>query len=278
MTIATLVPKSRDLGGFTVRRVLPALECRSIGPFVFFDVMGPLILKTGLELEVRPHPHIGLATLTWLFEGGLMHRDSLGSVQVIHPGEVNLMTAGQGIVHSERASQANLQLGDQIHGAQFWLGLPKAHEDCAPAFAHHPAESITDGVILGEWQGTKSPVQFPHPALCADISLKSGERLAFPPLQPERGVYIVSGAIEVDGERHDANRMLVLDAGATMEMKAIGRTQLLLIGGEPLDGPRYLDWNFVASSKERLVQAREDWKAGRFAPVPGESEFIPYPT
>jgi redox-sensitive bicupin YhaK (pirin superfamily) len=244
---------------------------------VFFDVMGPLVLKTGLELEVRPHPHIGLATLTWLFEGGLMHRDSLGSVQIIHPGEVNLMTAGRGIVHSERASQANLQLGDRIHGAQFWLGLPQAHEDGAPAFAHHSAESIKDGVILGEWQGTRSPVAFPHPALCVDLPLKSGERLAFPPVHRERGVYIVSGGLELDGATHEANRLLVLTAGDTVEMKAIGRTQLLLIGGEPLDGPRYLDWNFVASSKERLAAARDDWKAGRFPTVPGETEFIPYP-
>ncbi len=272
-----LFPKPRDLGGFSVRRILPALERRSIGPFVFFDVMGPLILKTGLELEVRPHPHIGLATLTWLFEGGLMHRDSLGSVQIIHPGEVNLMTAGKGIVHSERASQANLQLGDQIHGAQFWLGLPRSQEDCAPAFAHHASDTIENGVILGEWQGTKSPVEFPHPALCVDITLKANERLAFPPLHPERAVYIVSGGLEIGSERHEANRMLILEAGATVDMKAIGRTQLLLIGGEPLDGPRYLDWNFVASSKERLAQARDDWKAGRFAQVPGETEFIPYP-
>ncbi len=282
-----ITPHLRDLGGFSVRRVLPALECRSLGPFVFFDVMGPLILKTGLELEVRPHPHIGLATLTWLFEGGLMHRDSLGSVQIIHPGEVNLMTAGRGIVHSERASQANLQLGDRMHGAQFWLGLPKSHEDCAPAFAHHDADAITNGVILGEWQGTKSPVAFPsqespHPALCVEVNLDAKERLAFPPIHSERGVYIVSGGLEIGSERHDANRLLVLEAGATVDMKAIGRTQLLLIGGEPLDGPRYLDWNFVASSKERLEQAiadwkRADWNAGRFPQVPGETEFIPYP-
>jgi hypothetical protein len=206
----------------------------------------------------------------------------LGSVQVIHPGEVNLMTAGRGIVHSERASQANLQLGDQVHGAQFWLGLPKAHEDCAPAFAHHDAESIENGVILGEWQGTTSPVAFPHPALCVDVQLKPGERLEFPPIQPERGVYIVSGGLSIDNERFDANRLLVPEAGATVTLQAIGRTQLLLIGGAPLDGPRYLDWNFVASSKERLAQAvadwkRADWQQGRFPQVPGETEFIPYP-
>lgn len=275
--IRIITPNSRDLGGFSVRRVLPSLERRSLGPFVFFDLMGPLILKTGLELEVRPHPHIGLATLTWLFEGGLMHRDSLGSVQVIHPGEVNLMTAGKGIVHSERASQANLQLGDTIHGAQFWLGLPVSHEDCAPAFAHHAANTMENGVILGEWQGTTSPVQFPHPALCVDVSLKPNETLAFPPVHPERGLYIVSGGLSIGSERHEANRLLVLEAGETVEMKAIGRTQLLLIGGEPLGGPRYLDWNFVASSKERLEQAKADWKAGRFPTVPGETEFIPYP-
>jgi len=277
-------PVARDLGGFSVRRILPSIERRSIGPFVFFDEMGPLTLKTGLELEVRPHPHIGLATLTWLFSGAMMHRDSLGSVQVIHPGAVNLMTAGQGIVHSERVSQSGMKVGDTIHGAQFWLGLPQSHEACEPAFAHHPAAEIpefhepgvTGRVVIGSYREHRSPVPFPdstspHPVLCLDLTLEPGAAFTLPPDSrcPERAYY------SVDGE--GAHTFFIPDAGAPLTVSVETPTRVLVIGGAPLDGPRHLDWNFVASSRERLAQARDDWRAGRFASVPGETEFIPYP-
>lgn len=337
----TVLPLVRDLGGFSVRRVLPALECRSIGPFVFFDEMGPLTVKTGLELEVRPHPHIGLATLTWLFDGAIMHRDSLGSVQVIHPGAVNLMTAGAGIVHSERASQAGLKVGDRIHGAQFWLALPKADEERAPSFAHHPAESIpevrapgvTGRVVIGEWMGVRSPVVFPHPALCVDVRVEAGKGVELPSGAgcEELGVYVVEGRVRTGGMRLGEGTMWVEaggpspapasrvlppssgrgrekaspasgllqrtgEDGATaaaspalasralprsdrrgQEILAVSGARLLIIAGAPLDGPRHLDWNFVSSSRERLERAKQDWQAGRFPPVPGETEHIPYP-
>lgn len=277
-------PSSRDLGGFSVRRILPTVECRSIGPFVFFDELGPLMLKTGLELEVRPHPHIGLATLTWLFSGAMMHRDSLGSVQVIHPGAVNLMTAGRGIVHSERVSQSGMTIGQTIHGAQFWLALPKADEDRDPRFDHHP--DIQGGVVIGEWQGTRSPVRFPHPALCVDLRLQPGESLAIPTDLPERGVYVVSGTVLIEGVRHEPHRLLVLEQGArvTLEAAPDAPAHLLLIAGEPFPEPRHLDWNFVATSRERLAAAKQDWRGfdthlgtARFPQVPGETEFIPLP-
>ena len=216
--IATVVvPKPRDLGGFQVRRVLPAIEQRAIGPFVFFDMMGPLTLKTGFELEVRPHPHIGLATLTWLFEGALMHRDSLGSVQVIHPGAVNLMTAGRGIVHSERVSQAGLGLGASVSGAQFWLALPQTEEECDPTFAHYPAatlpmfesEGMTGCVIIGRFNNAISPVSFPHPALCVDLKLATGANLILDDTHAERAIYLVSGAVGCGGERVEEQRLVV---------------------------------------------------------------------
>jgi hypothetical protein len=288
----TLVTSTiRPLGDISVRRILPALEHRSVGPFVFFDEMGPLTVTPDPDgvfrkLEVRPHPHVGLATLTWLFSGALMHRDSLGSVQVIRPGAVNLMTAGRGIVHSERASQAGLNAGEVLHGAQFWLALPKAHEDFAPAFTHYPVEAIARGVVLGEWEGVRSPVEFPHEALCVDLrGLVRGERITLAPPEryPERAIYVVEGALLVGDEKVEAGTMVVLDQ-ATMLAVAVGHAHALVIGGAPLDGPRYLDWNFVASSKDRLAAARQEWQGYdpvrgtvRFPPVPGETEFIALP-
>jgi redox-sensitive bicupin YhaK (pirin superfamily) len=299
---------AKDLGGFSVRRILPTIECRSLGPFVFFDEMGPLTLKTGLELEVRPHPHIGLATMTWLFAGAMMHRDSLGSVQVIHPGAVNLMTAGRGIVHSERVSQSGMTPGvpgnDVIHGAQFWLALPKSHEACEPAFAHHPAETlpaftapgVQGRVVMGAYSaaaGTyRSPVMFPavsapHPTLCLDLTMEPGAELTLPadPAIPERGVYPVAGAVTVNGARVDAHTLGVPPAGASIVLTASpAGARLLVIGGAPLDGPRHLDWNFVASDPARLDAAKAEWRTfdpsrgtARFPQVPGETEFIPLP-
>lgn len=295
-------PQTRDLGGFSVRRILPTVERRTVGPFVFFDEMGPLTLKTGLELEVRPHPHIGLATLTWLFDGAMMHRDSLGSVQVIHPGAVNLMTAGRGIVHSERVSQSGMKVGESIHGAQFWLALPQAHEDGAPAFAHHAAADIPEfrahslggdvvgRVVLGSYREHSSPVRFPHPALCLDLLFEPGASLTLCPesAAPERALYPVAGqvVVEIAGEAHivAAHTMLVLPDGAGATLKAPNGARVLVIGGAPLDGPRVLDWNFVARSREQLEAAKQEWRTfdaargtARFPQVPGETEFIPLP-
>jgi len=306
-----VTPTPRDLGGFSVRRILPVVECRALGPFVFFDEMGPLALRTGKELEVRPHPHIGLATLTWLFSGAMMHRDSLGSVQVIHPGAVNLMTAGRGIVHSERVSQSGMQVGvpgnDTIHGAQFWLALPRSHEDCAPAFVHHPADSIPAfrapsvggdvavRVVIGTYKQHRSPVAFPdastpHPALCLDLAFEAGASMTLcpEPVYPERGLYPVDGEILVEcaGETHAlaAHTLLVLPDGAGCTLKAPAGARVLVVGGAPHPEPRHLDWNFVATSRERLEAAKAEWRTfdsekgtGRFPQVPGETEFIPLP-
>jgi hypothetical protein len=313
-------PVVRDLGGISVRRILPALERRSVGPFVFFDEMSPLTVTPDPDgvfrkLEVRPHPHIGLATLTWLFSGALMHRDSLGSVQVIHPGAVNLMTAGRGIVHSERASQAGLAAGDILHGAQFWLALPNTHEDMAPVFAHHPAasvprlaeDSVQIAVVMGAYGRHRSPARFPPArddapgagevtvgpagvgctALCLDLAFEAGATLMLPadPAAPERAVYVTAGALTVNGTRVDPHRLLVLDEGAPLACEAsVEGAQALVIGGAPLDGPRFLEWNFVASSKPRLAAAVAEWRGyhsahgtERFPPVPGEAEWTPGP-
>ncbi len=236
-------------------------------------------------MEVRPHPHIGLATLTWLFEGALMHRDSLGSVQIIHPGEVNLMTAGRGIVHSERASQAGLALGQTISGVQFWLALPRADEECAPTFSHHATTDIpafdsggvTGRIVIGHFNGVASPARFPHPLLCLDLKFAPGAEFVLDDVHPERAIYIVSGAVRCAGERHWAHRLLTLKAGQPVVLHAETASRVLVIAGSPLDGPRHHYWNFVSSRPERIELAKRDWATGRFSPVPGESEFIPLP-
>ena len=290
MLDAVIVPRTRDLGdGFMVRRALPAIERRSVGPFVFFDQMGPVALAPGKGMDVRPHPHIGLATVTYLFEGEILHRDSLGTVQPIRPGDVNWMTAGRGIAHSERtppevrASVSNA--GSRISGIQLWVGLPSADEEMAPGFVHVPGarlpvmqeDRMRLRIILGDWEGERSPVETRSPMLYADAQLDAGTSITVPADYPERAAYVVDGAIEHDGKAFAAGQLLVFRALADAKVTARSHARVLFLGGEPLDGPRFLWWNFVSSRKKRLAVAAEDWREHRFAQIPGETEFIPLP-
>lgn len=282
----TISPKTRDLGGgFTVRRVLPAMQRRTVGPFVFFDQMGPLVLESGGGLDVRPHPHIGLATVTYLFAGEIIHRDSLGTVQAIRPGDVNWMIAGRGITHSER-SPAEARLGGApLSGIQLWVALPRTHEETEPAFAHHGVASLPllegDGarlrVIAGRLSGAISPVATLSDLFYADLSLAAGASFALAPEHEERAAYPIEGEVEIAGAVFGPGQLLAFRRGAEIVLRAVTKTRLLLLGGAPLDGQRHLWWNFVSSSSERLEQAKADWKAGRFPPVPGETELIPLP-
>ena len=278
-----IVPRVRDLGdGFKVRRALPDARRRSVGPFVFFDQMGPTKLAPGGGLDVRPHPHIGLATVTYLFEGEIMHRDSLGSVQPIRPGEVNWMTAGRGIAHSERSPDELRAAGPGLFGIQTWIALPEADEECAPAFSHHEGlpqlqeSGVTVQLILGDLFGLASPVPTFSPTFYADVALDRERRFAVPAEHEERGLYIVEGGVEVGGSAAQAGELLVLEPGAEVEVRAHERARLMVFGGAPL-GHRHVWWNFVSSRAERIHQAADDWKAGRFAAVPGDDEFIPLP-
>jgi redox-sensitive bicupin YhaK (pirin superfamily) len=286
MLEALLVPRTRDLGGgFEVRRVLPAARKRAVGPFVFFDQMGPVALAPGKGLDVRPHPHIGLATVTYLFEGEILHRDSLGTVQPIRAGDVNWMTAGRGIAHSERTPPGLRASGSRIAGIQLWVGLPASAEETAPRFEHTPAARLPileEGdarirLILGEWRGERSPVATLSPMLYADAALGAGATLELEAAYADRAAYVIEGEIEHDGEAHAPGRMLVFSAGAQARISARSAARVLVLAGEPLDGERYLWWNFVSSRKERIAQAAADWKARRFAAIPGETEFIPLP-
>ena len=282
-----IVPRTRDLGdGFEVRRALPSVQRRMVGPFVFFDQMGPVAFLEGKGLDVRPHPHIGLATVTYLFEGEIMHRDSLGTVQPIRPGAVNWMTAGRGIVHSERTPpELRAREGARLFGVQTWVALPKACEETAPAFAHHQADQLPVleepgkrlRLIAGTFYGARSPVAVSSEMFYADAELGNGARLDVPAEHAERAIYVVAGRIEIAGAEIDAGRLIVLSPGAELAVAANGPARLLVFGGASMDGPRHLWWNFVSSSQERIEQAKEEWKAGRFAPVAGETEFIPLP-
>jgi redox-sensitive bicupin YhaK (pirin superfamily) len=282
---ARIVPRTRDLGGFEVRRVLPAGERQMVGPFIFWDQMGPAHFMPGSGIDVRPHPHIGLATVTYLFSGEILHRDSLGTVISIRPGEMNLMTAGRGIVHSERTGTSTRAAGHDLHGIQSWVALPRSHEDAAPSFEHFSAEELPlisgDGatlrLILGEMAGRVSPVQLPMETLYAEALLSAGARLQFDARCVERAVYLCEGEIEIDGSRFDTPQLVVLRAGHVPALTAVTAARCMLLGGEPADGPRFIWWNFVASSRERIEQAKVDWREGRFAAVPGETEFIPLP-
>jgi redox-sensitive bicupin YhaK (pirin superfamily) len=279
-----LRPHLRDLGGgFVVRRLLPAAAQRSVGPFVFFDHFGPITAQPHDRHDVRPHPHIGLATVTYLFEGAGLHRDSTGAVQRIEPGAINWMTAGRGIVHSERTPDDLRGTVRRSHGLQLWCALPAADEEIAPSFAHTPAEAIPAlevggarvRVLVGEAWGVVSPVVVRSPTLYLDIALAAADALPLP-LAVERAVYVVDGAVRLDGALLEPQTMTVLAAGEEPMLSADGDARVVLIGGEPL-GTRHLWWNFVSSRKERLVQAADDWRAGRFPAVPGETEFIPLP-
>ncbi len=280
-----IVPRSRDLGGFEVRRVLPSAQRRMVGPFVFFDQMGPAELIAGQGIDVRPHPHIGLATVTYLFDGTIVHRDSLGSIQSIEPGDVNWMTAGRGIVHSERSDRDLRKRPEKLFGIQTWVALPERYEETDPDFTHYEAARlpVIEGekkcvrVIVGSLFGKTSPVKTLSALFYADVMLQSGASLALDPEHEERGVYLVAGSVEIAGELFESGRLLVFSPGKSITVKATSAARMVLLGGEPLDGPRYVWWNFVSSSRERIEQAKVDWKAGRFAPVPGDSEFIPLP-
>lgn len=284
---ALIVPRSSDLGdGFTVLRALPARQCRMVGPFVFFDQMGPTVLAPGRGLDVRPHPHIGLATVTYLFSGEILHRDSLGFVQPIRPAEVNWMTAGRGIVHSERTAPELRSGGMRLYGIQSWVALPKAHEETEPAFVHYgsadlpliEAEGVRLRLIVGSLHGQQAGVATLWETIYADAEMQPGAGTEFPAQWDERAFYVVEGSIEVNGAPVGAGQLAVLKAGVPATATAgPGGARVMLLGGEPMDGPREIWWNLVSSSHERIVQAREDWQAGRFPQVPGETEFIPLP-
>lgn len=279
-----IVPRVRDLGeGFQVRRALPSAARRAVGPFVFFDQMGPVALAPGRGLDVRPHPHIGLATVTYLFEGQLLHRDSLGTVQPILPGEVNWMVAGRGIAHSERTPPRLRATGSRLSGIQTWIGLPADAEEAEPSFAHHARLPLweDDGVavrlILGDLLGMSSPVATLSPTFYADVTLDSARRIALPSDPDERGLYVVEGAVEIAGARHESGVMLVFEIGAEVVVASASGARCMIFGGAALDGPRHVWWNFVSSREGRIAQAADDWSAGRFAAVPGETDFIPLP-
>jgi redox-sensitive bicupin YhaK (pirin superfamily) len=282
-----LLPRAPDLGGFEVRRALPAHERQMIGPFIFFDQMGPGEFLAGRGLDVRPHPHIGLATVTYLFEGEILHRDSLGSRQPIVPGDVNWMTAGSGIAHSERTDPGLRIHNNRLFGIQSWVALPQAAEEVAPGFVHHPRASLPlldDGgvrlrLIAGTGWGLVAPVAVSSPLFYADTVLAPGATVPLPDEHEERAAYVLDGEVEVAGDRFQPGRMLVFRARDHLALRAGPKgARLLLLGGAPMDGPRYLFWNFVASSPERIEQAKADWNAGRFGKVPGdEAEFIPLP-
>jgi redox-sensitive bicupin YhaK (pirin superfamily) len=282
-----IVPRARDLGGFSVRRALPAVGRQMIGPFIFFDQMGPAEFLIGAGLDVRPHPHIGLATVTYLFDGEIVHRDSLGTALAIRPGELNLMTAGSGIVHSERTAPEERSKGPRLFGIQAWAALPRTHEESAPAFVHYGSaqlprmagEGKTVRLIMGSLYRQTSPAAFPHACFYAEAVLAPGAVLPLDPDYDERGIFVVSGEIDIAGETFGAGRLLAFRAGDRISVLAVSQARLMLLGGEPMDGPRHIWWNFVSSSKDRIGAAKADWKEKRFQSVPGDAEeFIPLPS
>jgi redox-sensitive bicupin YhaK (pirin superfamily) len=283
---AVIDARSRDLGGFTVGRVLPSAARKLIGPFIFFDHMGPADFPAGRGIDVRPHPHIGLATVTYLFEGEIVHRDSLGSHQPIRPGDVNWMTAGRGIVHSERTSAELRQRRSRLDGLQLWVALPLRHEETAPEFHHHPARDLPGidiagiriRVLAGSLFGKSSPVRTLSSLFYADVALPAGSELPLPNEHEERAAYIVNGTVACGNERAERGRMLVLTEGAPATLRAVSDARVALIGGAPIDGERHIFWNFVSSSQARIEQAKRDWREGRFPTVPGDDqELIPLP-
>jgi redox-sensitive bicupin YhaK (pirin superfamily) len=269
-----------------VQRVLPAAIRRTVGPFVFFDRMGPTEFAAGNGLDVRPHPHIGLATVTYLFEGELLHRDSLGTTQPIRPSEVNWMLAGRGIVHSERTSITQRAAPSRLSGIQAWVGLPQKEEQAPPCFSHHGAEELPQieaaGVrlrlIAGSYAGLQSPVPTCSPLFYADAQLEAGATLAVSGEYPERGIFISQGSLDVEHQSFAAGTMIVFAPGGEIRVHAPTAARLLLLGGAPLDGERQVWWNFVSSSPERMQRAADDWRGGRFDRVPGDDEFIPLPS
>lgn len=277
-------PRTRDLGELTVRRSLPDKRRQRVGPFIFFDHMGPAEFNPGTGINVRAHPHIGLATVTYLFEGEILHRDSLGCVQPIRPGAVNWMTAGRGIVHSEKVTEEILASGQRLHGIQTWVALPREAEDVEPAFQHYPAEDIpavsVDGaeirVVLGSAFGATSPVATQSDTLYVEVNLEPGQSVAIPEAE-ELAVYVVEGSVAVNREFVDAGVLAVLANGAIGNVTAETQAKIMFAGGDALEGERIIWWNFVSSSRERLEQAKKDWREQRFDAIPGEADFIPLP-
>lgn len=279
-------PRERDLGGFSVRRILPVAERRKVGPFVFFDAMGPADFPPGEGIDVRPHPHIGLSTITYLFEGEILHRDSLGYEQPIRPKAVNWMTAGRGIVHSERTAPEERARQSRLYGIQAWIALPVEAEETEPSFQHYPAGSLPEieagpgchlTLIAGEAYGAVSPVAVHSPLFYLEARLAAGEVLDLPEEHEERAVYLVEGSIETGGELLQPYNMAVFGEGRAPRITALEDSRMMLLGGARLPEERRIWWNFVSSRKERIEEAKADWKEGRFDPVPGETEFIPLP-
>ena len=281
-----IVPRSVDVGHFAVRRALPHARRRMVGPFIFFDHFGPAEFHSGQGIDVRPHPHIGLATVTYLFDGEIKHRDSLGTAAPIRPGEVNWMTAGRGIVHSERTTPEHRREGEPIHGLQCWVALPADEEERAPSFSHHDSAALpclnengkTVRVVAGDIYGQRSPVETLSETLFADVRLAEATALPFDAAVEERAAYLVAGEVDIAGDSFTSGRLLVFRPGDAITITARSDAHLVLLGGAAMDGPRHIWWNFVSSRKERIEQAKADWKLARFDTVPGdEKEFIPLP-
>ena len=280
-----VAPREHDIGNLVVRRAVPTIQARSVGPFVFVDHMGPAVFEPGAGIDVRPHPHIGLATVTFLWAGTIRHRDTLGSLQDIAPGDVNWMTAGRGIAHSERTPPELRGGGEPVHGMQTWVALPKPHEEAAPEFHHHAAATLprferggaTLRVIAGRAFGEESPVRVFADTLNVAIDLAPGAEIAIDATHAERALYVLDGEAQLDGADIPRRHLVLPDRGAPAVLRAKTPLKAMLFGGEPLDAPRHLWWNFVSSSKERIEQAKRDWLEGRFGTVPGETEFIPLP-
>ncbi|MBN9599255.1 MAG: pirin family protein [Afipia sp.] len=281
-----IVPRTRDLGdGFAVRRALPHGRRQMVGPFIFFDHFGPVQFIAGQGMDVRPHPHIGLATVTYLFDGSIMHRDSEGHIQEIRPGAMNLMTAGRGIAHSERTPDVERASGQKMLGLQSWVALPAGHEEIAPSFQHYDAtrlptvqdNGIRARVIAGSAFGASSPVETVSDWFYVEVNLDAGMSAPLDADHEERAIYVVDGEVEIAGERYEGPRLLIFRPGDRITVKAARPTRMMFLGGTALEGPRYIWWNFVSSSRERIEQAKQDWKTGRFAHVPEETEFIPLP-
>jgi redox-sensitive bicupin YhaK (pirin superfamily) len=280
-----IVPRVRDLGGFSVRRALPHGQRQMVGPFIFFDQMGPAQFIAGQGIDVRPHPHIGLATVTYLFEGSIFHRDSEGNSLEIAPGAMNLMTAGRGIAHSERTPAAQRASGQGLYGIQSWIALPKDREEVAPSFQHFDASvlpmiadrGLEARIVAGSAFGKTAPVDSLSPWFYAEVKIAAGRCAPLDNDYEERAIYVVSGEVEIAGDLFEGPRLLIFRPGDRITVTAKSDSRLMFLGGAALDGPRYLWWNFVSSSKDRIESAKEDWKQGRFAIVPQETEFIPLP-
>ncbi len=281
-----VIPNARDIGGFEVRRALPTARRRLVGPFIFFDRMGPAILRAGEAVDVRPHPHIGLSTVTYLFDGRIRHRDSLGTEMVIEPGDVNLMTAGRGIVHSERSPEELRGSPMAISGLQTWLALPDGQEEIAPRFENtsrtalpeFAADGVSGRVVIGDFHGLRSPVPTFSETLYVDIRLEPGARIQIPASTEERALYVLSGDLDIAADRFPADRLLVFRPGDEIVVGSETGGHFMLFGGASLGSRRYIWWNFVSSSRERIDQAKEEWRTGRFDIVPGdEEEFVPLP-